>query len=103
MSRKAGTVFTVDAIQHFFTINDMVAIGSKYWNMALGLAPGDVDADERNRDDEEAWSEYGMVFTDERKSGFIGRYGVLCLFYGGDGFLANTTLMRSSSFLDHYQ
>jgi len=46
VARRAGAVCTVDAIQHFFTINDMVTIGSTYWNMALGRAPGDVDADE---------------------------------------------------------
>ena len=45
VARRAGAVCTVDAIQHFFTINDMITIGSTYWNMALGLAPGDVDAD----------------------------------------------------------
>jgi multimeric flavodoxin WrbA len=46
VARRAGAVCTIDAIQHLFTINDMVTIGSTYWNMALGLAPGDVDSDE---------------------------------------------------------
>jgi multimeric flavodoxin WrbA len=46
VARRAGAVCTVDAIQHLFTINDMVTIGSTYWNVALGLAPGDVDSDE---------------------------------------------------------
>lgn len=46
VARRAGAVCTVDAIQHLFTISDMVMIGSTYWNMAIGLAPGDVDSDE---------------------------------------------------------
>jgi multimeric flavodoxin WrbA len=46
VARRAGAVCTVDAIQHFFTINDMVTIGSTYWNVGFGLGPGDVDSDE---------------------------------------------------------
>jgi len=46
VARRAGAVCTIDAIQHLFTINDMVTIGSTYWNVAFGLAPGDVDSDE---------------------------------------------------------
>ena len=46
VARRAGAVCTVDGIQHFFTINDMITIGSTYWNVAFGLAPGDVDSDE---------------------------------------------------------
>jgi multimeric flavodoxin WrbA len=46
VARRAGAVCTVDAIQHLFTISDMITIGSTYWNMAIGLAPGDVDSDE---------------------------------------------------------
>ena len=46
VARRAGAICTIDAIQHFFTINDMVTIGSTYWNMAIGRAPGDVDSDE---------------------------------------------------------
>jgi multimeric flavodoxin WrbA len=46
VARRAGAVCTVDSIQRFFTINDMVTIGSTYWNVAIGMAPGDVDSDE---------------------------------------------------------
>ena len=46
VARRAGAICTVDAIQRSFTINDMVTIGSTYWNIGIGRAPGDVDSDE---------------------------------------------------------
>ena len=33
--RRAGGIHTLDSIQHFFLINDMVVPGSSYWNMSL--------------------------------------------------------------------
>ncbi len=44
--RRAGGVHTLDSLQHFFLINDMVLTGSTYLNMSLALAPGDYDKDE---------------------------------------------------------
>ncbi|MDR1703814.1 MAG: flavodoxin family protein [Clostridiales bacterium] len=44
--RRAGGIHTLDSIQHFFLINDMIVPGSTYWNMSLSLQPGDYDRDE---------------------------------------------------------
>ncbi len=46
VARRAGAVTTVDSINHFFGINDMITIGSTYWNIGIGFAPGDVEGDE---------------------------------------------------------
>ena len=43
--RRAGSVHTFDTLNHFFTINQMVVPGSDYWNMGIGLNPGDVIGD----------------------------------------------------------
>ncbi len=43
--RRAGSVHTFDTLNHFFTINQMVVPGSDYWNMGIGLHPGDVSDD----------------------------------------------------------
>ncbi len=43
--RRAGSVHTFDTLNHFFTINQMVVPGSDYWNMGIGLQPGDVSDD----------------------------------------------------------
>ncbi|MCL2357228.1 MAG: flavodoxin family protein [Defluviitaleaceae bacterium] len=39
--RRAGGIHTLDSIQHFFFISDMIVPGSTYWNMSLSLAEGD--------------------------------------------------------------
>ncbi len=44
--RRAGSVTTFDALNHFFLYNQMVIPGSCYWNMAIGLNPGDVEKDD---------------------------------------------------------
>jgi len=44
--RRAGGVNVFDAINKFFFINQMVVPGSRYWNLGIGLQPGDVDLDE---------------------------------------------------------
>ena len=33
--RRSGGIHTLDSIQHFFLINDMIIPGSTYWNMSL--------------------------------------------------------------------
>jgi multimeric flavodoxin WrbA len=43
--RRGGAVHAFDTINHFFTISQMVIPGSNYWNMGVGLAPGDVEND----------------------------------------------------------
>jgi len=43
--RRAGGIFTLDSIQHFFFINDMIVVGSTYWNMSLSRDIGDYEKD----------------------------------------------------------
>jgi len=43
--RRAGGIYTLDSIQHFFFINDMIVPGSSYWNMSLSRDIGDFDND----------------------------------------------------------
>jgi len=44
--RRAGSVNVFDAINKFYFINQMIVPGSVYWNMGIGLQPGDVNNDE---------------------------------------------------------
>jgi len=44
--RRAGAVAALDSINHLFGISDMFTAGSTYWNLGIGLEPGDVDKDE---------------------------------------------------------
>ncbi len=44
--RRAGAVAALDSINHLFGISDMFTVGSTYWNLGIGMEPGDVDKDE---------------------------------------------------------
>lgn len=44
--RRAGALHAFNSINHFFTINQMIIPGSSYWNVGIGLMPGDVESDE---------------------------------------------------------
>ncbi len=44
--RRAGSIHAFDTMNHFFLISQMIVPGSCYWNMAIGLQPGDVAQDE---------------------------------------------------------
>lgn len=44
--RRAGAVSTIDTMNHFLLYNQMIVPGSTYWNLGIGLNPGDVDNDE---------------------------------------------------------
>jgi multimeric flavodoxin WrbA len=44
--RRAGAVAALDSINHLFGISDMFTAGSTYWNLGIGLEPGDVNKDE---------------------------------------------------------
>jgi len=46
-ARRAGGIHTLDSIQHFFLINNMIVPGSTYWNMSLSRG-----LDEFEKDDE---------------------------------------------------
>ena len=43
--RRAGAIHAYDTINHFFGISNMFTVGSSYWNLGMGLEPGDVDSD----------------------------------------------------------
>jgi len=42
VARRAGEMHTLNSINHFFQISQMIIPGSTYWNIATGKAPGDV-------------------------------------------------------------
>ncbi|MBT7299712.1 MAG: flavodoxin family protein, partial [Victivallales bacterium] len=44
--RRAGAIHAYDTINHFFGISGMLTVGSSYWNVGIGLHPGDVAEDE---------------------------------------------------------
>jgi multimeric flavodoxin WrbA len=44
--RRGGAVHAFDTINHFFTISQMMVVGSSYWNFAVGRDIGDVRKDE---------------------------------------------------------
>ncbi len=44
--RRAGAVHALDTLNHFFTIGQMVIVGSSYWNLGMGGAAGEVAHDE---------------------------------------------------------
>ncbi|MDI9632809.1 MAG: flavodoxin family protein [Methanolinea sp.] len=43
--RRAGGIHAFDTINHFFGISNMFIVGSTYWNIGVGLDPGDVERD----------------------------------------------------------
>ncbi len=43
--RRGGALPTVDAMNHFFLMQQVNVPGSTYWNFALGMAPGEVKND----------------------------------------------------------
>ena len=44
--RRGGALNTLDAMNHFFMLQDMFIVGSSYWPMAYGRMPGDVSEDQ---------------------------------------------------------
>ena len=44
--RRAGGCPTFAAINFFFLIGQMIIPGSTYWNLGIGLQPGDIQSDE---------------------------------------------------------
>ncbi|MEM2124140.1 MAG: flavodoxin family protein [Methanolinea sp.] len=43
--RRAGGIHAFDTINHFFGISNMFIVGSTYWNIGIGMDPGDVERD----------------------------------------------------------
>ncbi len=44
--RRGGAIHAFDSINHWFQINEMIVVGSSYWNIGIGREPGDVERDE---------------------------------------------------------
>jgi len=44
--RRAGSVHTLDTMNHLFQYHQMIVPGSTYWNLAMGMMPGEVNQDE---------------------------------------------------------
>ena len=45
-ARRGGALNALDAMNHFFMLQNMFIVGSSYWPMAYGQMPGDVEKDE---------------------------------------------------------
>jgi Multimeric flavodoxin WrbA len=43
--RRAGSTHAFDTINHFFLINEMIIVGSSYWNMSLAWKEGSYEED----------------------------------------------------------
>ncbi len=48
--RRQGATDVYHGICNFFAINSMFMVGSTYWNMAIGLEPGDVAKDDEGQE-----------------------------------------------------
>ncbi len=44
--RRGGAIHALDSITHWFLINEMLVVGSSYWNLGVGGERGAVTADE---------------------------------------------------------
>ncbi len=44
--RRAGATHVFSSINYFFLINQMIVVGSSYWNLGIGRLPGEVKNDE---------------------------------------------------------
>lgn len=43
--RRGGGIHAFDSMNHFFTIGQMIVVGSSYWNMGFGREKGEVAND----------------------------------------------------------
>jgi len=44
--RRSGAIHAFDTLNHFFTIGQMITVGSSYWNIGVGREIGEVEKDE---------------------------------------------------------
>lgn len=44
--RRSGAIHVFDTLNHFFTIGQMIIVGSSYWNIGVGREIGEVEKDE---------------------------------------------------------
>ncbi len=45
VARRAGSSHTFSSLNYFFLINQMIIVGSSYWNIGIGRSAGDVQKD----------------------------------------------------------
>ncbi|MFH1007232.1 MAG: flavodoxin family protein [Candidatus Latescibacterota bacterium] len=45
VARRAGQNFTCAQLMFFYTLSEMIVVGSTYWNIAFGGAPGEIAGD----------------------------------------------------------
>jgi multimeric flavodoxin WrbA len=43
--RRGGAIHAFDSINHWFQINEMIVVGSSYWNIGIGREIGEVEGD----------------------------------------------------------
>lgn len=43
--RRGGAIHVFDTINHFFTIGQMITVGSSYWNIGVGREIGEIEKD----------------------------------------------------------
>jgi multimeric flavodoxin WrbA len=48
--RRAGATHVFSSMNYFFLINQMFVVGSSYWNLGIGLNPGDVLKDTEGKE-----------------------------------------------------
>ncbi len=44
--RRGGAIHAFNSLNHFFTIGQMIIVGSSYWNIGIGRETGAVSSDE---------------------------------------------------------
>ena len=52
-ARRAGSIPALSSIDLFLLYNQMIVPGSSYWNMGVGMNPGDVANDAEGMSDDE--------------------------------------------------
>jgi multimeric flavodoxin WrbA len=48
-ARRAGSMMAFNTLNQFFMITQMIIPAAKYWNIGIGLMPGDVEKDEEGK------------------------------------------------------
>ena len=43
--RRGGAIHVFDTLNHFFTIGQMITVGSSYWNVGVGRESGEIKND----------------------------------------------------------
>jgi multimeric flavodoxin WrbA len=44
--RRGGAMHSLNSLNHFFTIGQMILVGSSYWNIGIGREAGQVEKDD---------------------------------------------------------